>query len=351
MFFQGLPRLVVALILSALLSAVGCGKGIDNSTHAPAIRTLTTHAAPPWVDRSPLGQRLWKVEQAFYQSRQYLPAWVDGVETTPHWKDLIQQLKYSAVHGLDPARYRVAEFETLREQSQDSLRGTQFPIERVPELDAKMTYAYLQYAADLLGWSHNPREVHRNWLADSKKVDLAARLADAVANNHVRASLEDLAPTHPQYKGLQAALALENLQLVEQGLAVNRTAGGNAHASGQCHPIEVWTSDFEHVVRLLARFAGSDVIKLSLEDLIRAETIESVRKAVLSLPAKYREVVVLCELQDVSYGETAEILGCAIGTVRSRLHRARALLLAKLRPVGEFEEAGSATVKSARCFA
>ena len=95
--------------------------------------------------------------------------------------------------------------------------------------------------------------------------------------------------------------------------------------------------------------AGTDLCPL--EDLTRAETIESVRKAVLSLPAKYREVVVLCELQDVSYGETAEILGCAIGTVRSRLHRARALLLAKLRPVGEFEDASSATVKSARCFA
>ena len=88
-----------------------------------------------------------------------------------------------------------------------------------------------------------------------------------------------------------------------------------------------------------------------LEDLTRAETIESVRKAVLSLPSKYREVVVLCELQDISYGETAEILGCAIGTVRSRLHRARALLLAKLRPSVEVEETGSATVKSARCFA
>jgi RNA polymerase sigma-70 factor (ECF subfamily) len=88
-----------------------------------------------------------------------------------------------------------------------------------------------------------------------------------------------------------------------------------------------------------------------LQDLTRAETIESVRKAVLSLPAKYREVVVLCELQDVSYAETAEILGCAIGTVRSRLHRARALLLAKLRPATEVEETGAATVKSARCFA
>lgn len=88
-----------------------------------------------------------------------------------------------------------------------------------------------------------------------------------------------------------------------------------------------------------------------LEDLTRAETIESVRKAVLSLPAKYREVVVLCELQDISYGETAEILGCAIGTVRSRLHRARALLQEKLRPLAEVEEAGSTTVKPARCFA
>ena len=88
-----------------------------------------------------------------------------------------------------------------------------------------------------------------------------------------------------------------------------------------------------------------------LDDLTRAETIESVRKAVLSLPPKYREVVVLCELQDISYGETAEILGCAIGTVRSRLHRARALLLEKLRPAVEAEEAGPGTVKPARCFA
>ena len=112
----------------------------------------------------------------------------------------------------------------------------------------------------------------------------------------------------------------------------------------------------EHLLAPLADDSDDDISQPSadmcpLEDLTRAETIESVRKAVLSLPAKYREVVVLCELQDVSYVETAEILGCAIGTVRSRLHRARALLLAKLRPATSVEETGSAAVKSARCFA
>lgn len=85
-----------------------------------------------------------------------------------------------------------------------------------------------------------------------------------------------------------------------------------------------------------------------LDDLTRAESIESVRKAVLSLPERYREVVVLCELQEMSYGEAADVLGCAIGTVRSRLHRARALLLNKLRPVRAEPTTAQA---SARCFA
>jgi RNA polymerase sigma-70 factor (ECF subfamily) len=86
-----------------------------------------------------------------------------------------------------------------------------------------------------------------------------------------------------------------------------------------------------------------------LDDLTRAESIESVRKAVLSLPERYREVVVLCELQEMSYAEAAEVLECAIGTVRSRLHRARALLLNKLQPVRA--EPAETAVKSERCFA
>ena len=87
-----------------------------------------------------------------------------------------------------------------------------------------------------------------------------------------------------------------------------------------------------------------------LDELSRTETIESVRRSVLALPERYREAVVLCDLQELSYAEAAEILGCAVGTVRSRLHRGRALLIEKLRPAHE-EEKTAATTKSARCFA
>lgn len=61
------------------------------------------------------------------------------------------------------------------------------------------------------------------------------------------------------------------------------------------------------------------------------ETISQVRQAISTLPENYREVVVLCELEELSYEETASALGCPVGTVRSRLHRARAILLEKLR--------------------
>ena len=65
------------------------------------------------------------------------------------------------------------------------------------------------------------------------------------------------------------------------------------------------------------------------------EAVEQVRRAVLALPESYREVVVLCELQERDYAEAAEILSCPVGTVRSRLHRARELLAERLQRLRE----------------
>lgn len=62
----------------------------------------------------------------------------------------------------------------------------------------------------------------------------------------------------------------------------------------------------------------------------KRERLERVRSAVLELPAEFREAVVLCELEERSYEEAAQLAGCPIGTIRSRLHRGRALLMARL---------------------
>jgi RNA polymerase sigma-70 factor (ECF subfamily) len=63
----------------------------------------------------------------------------------------------------------------------------------------------------------------------------------------------------------------------------------------------------------------------------RGQDVATLRAALAGLPVAYREAIVLCDLQELSYQEAADAAGCAIGTIRSRLHRGRALLAAALR--------------------
>jgi RNA polymerase sigma-70 factor, ECF subfamily len=51
-----------------------------------------------------------------------------------------------------------------------------------------------------------------------------------------------------------------------------------------------------------------------------------------SLPVTWREIIVMRDMEDLSYAEIAAILGCPIGTVMSRLARARDALRQLLRP-------------------
>ena len=77
-----------------------------------------------------------------------------------------------------------------------------------------------------------------------------------------------------------------------------------------------------------------------------ARELRRLRAAILSLPSRYREVVILCDLEDVTYELAASTVGCAVGTVRSRLHRARQMLATKLRR-GEESHAVGPTVRCA----
>jgi RNA polymerase sigma-70 factor (ECF subfamily) len=70
------------------------------------------------------------------------------------------------------------------------------------------------------------------------------------------------------------------------------------------------------------------------EQIDRQELLECLRKSLLALPEQYREAVVLCDMEEMSYPEAAEVLQCPPGTVASRLHRARSMLKARLLEMG-----------------
>ncbi|HZZ64584.1 MAG TPA: sigma-70 family RNA polymerase sigma factor [Candidatus Baltobacteraceae bacterium] len=63
-----------------------------------------------------------------------------------------------------------------------------------------------------------------------------------------------------------------------------------------------------------------------IEDYVEAQLGEGLARSLEQLSPEQRQVIVLADIEEYSYQEIAEIMGCSIGTVRSRLHRARALL-------------------------
>lgn len=87
----------------------------------------------------------------------------------------------------------------------------------------------------------------------------------------------------------------------------------------------------EDVADVIDRIAAPE--PTALERLTHEESIAAVRAAVQSLPAPYREAIVLCELEEVDYASAAQAMQVPIGTVRSRVHRARALLATRLRAI------------------
>jgi RNA polymerase sigma-70 factor (ECF subfamily) len=78
-------------------------------------------------------------------------------------------------------------------------------------------------------------------------------------------------------------------------------------------------------------FAGEDDPEPAFQADLQAETVnellgDEITSAIQALPVDFRMIIILCDLEEFSYEEMAKILNIPIGTVRSRLHRARAML-------------------------
>jgi RNA polymerase sigma-70 factor (ECF subfamily) len=145
------------------------------------------------------------------------------------------------------------------------------------------------------------QEVFMTLVRDSKRFDPARGTLGGflfgITRNHLRRRWEQERNSHP---------LPENADELD-ALLSSCAASGNGKRSNRNEPFIVGRDEFTSL-----------------------ETVSRVRQAIATLPENYREVVVLCELEEMSYEEAASALHCPVGTVRSRLHRARALLAEKL---------------------
>ena len=210
------------LTVAVISLAAGCSR-VERAELAPELKRAV-QSAPRWVDRGEFGKRLWEQERQFYEARAYHPAWIDGDRPTRQLDELLEVLGDAHLHGLDPAAYGLDELKAARQKADEAWLGATFEAPQVPALDARLTYAFLAHAADLLGSRLSPRTIDSHWLATPKKVDLAKQLRAAIDDNAVRKTLESLTPSHPQYKGLQAALARASKESKNENEDVDRIA-------------------------------------------------------------------------------------------------------------------------------
>jgi murein L,D-transpeptidase YcbB/YkuD len=148
---------------------------------------------PAFVTRDAEGTRLWELTRQFYQKRGSTPAWFDGHSPRGQADQLIRSIGRADREGLDPDLYNVSDLD---------------PRHGDPAtLDVRLTYLYLHYAIDLAG--ETPADSHYLRVAQARETrfDPVASLEEALDQNRVGASLENLIPHHPQYTALRDALA------------------------------------------------------------------------------------------------------------------------------------------------
>lgn len=95
------------------------------------------------------------------------------------------------------------------------------------------------------------------------------------------------------------------------------------------------TVDYEEVLRLEEQDSGSPVFVDLRHELFAHLLGDEVTQAINGLPVNFRLVLLLCDIEGFTYEEIARIADTPIGTVRSRLHRARSLIKDRLRPYAQ----------------
>src|SRR5262249_14807641 len=93
--------------------------------------------------------------------------------------------------------------------------------------------------------------------------------------------------------------------------------------------------------------AAADAARDPERTVLEGMLSDDVKRALDAVPEDFRLAVVLCDLEELSYKEIADIMECPVGTVMSRLHRGRRLLQVQLRTYAATQGIGEATAAEA----
>ena len=237
-----MQRITYALVVSTIVSIpwlTSCAGALADKQQAQvtaAVRAIVQASnRPPYIGKDAEAGRLWKITREFYSNRQFAAAWIQGSAPKSQVRDFIKAL-WSADHeGLDPQLYSAPLIDRkAQEASKGFLTKKGFELKEAGAFDVWLTYLYLKYASDLADGLSDLAHADPKWQIRPEKFDPRARLEDALANNRIAESLEELSPDNMQYRNLRHVLSKYREQAAKGGwpkVAVTKLKRGQRHAN------------------------------------------------------------------------------------------------------------------------
>ena len=206
---RGLGIALAGLLLTmAACAGIQLGGPDRRSEMDSALREALAGKAPAYVAHDPEGQRLWKQTKAFYEKREFAPAWIENAKPRPQLEALIGAVREADREGLDPAIYNVSMLEQRRtEAAKGFISSKGFDPTEAGALDVWVTYLYMKYASDLADGLSDLARADTAWKIRPESFDPREHLEEALAQNRVKESLYDLTPRAPEYERLRKVLA------------------------------------------------------------------------------------------------------------------------------------------------
>ncbi|MBA3296631.1 MAG: hypothetical protein H0U19_06820, partial [Acidobacteria bacterium] len=206
-------KLAVA-VATLTIAVVACGKIQVGGAHKiqemdVALRAALDGPTPEYATKDIEGKKLWPQTRAFYERRQFAPAWLEKARPRPQVDALVKSLREADREGLDPTLYNVSMIEERRkEATKGFLSDKGIDPREAGALDVWLTYLYMKHASDLADGLSDLARTDPTWRIRPEKFDPLAHLEKALSANHISESLRELTPSAPEYDRLRVALAI-----------------------------------------------------------------------------------------------------------------------------------------------